>query len=448
MEKFVIWGIGLRGKRVFNFLNRYQIEAIIESNSELVGTVYNGVPIVDFETYCKKYSEYYLIITPLYCEKILTVLYDRGIFRFFMLSECQAELQYGGHEFPITEYPITIKPQETYVIYGLTLWSILLYQFLSKNECRKISILPHPGTDKRIICDLADKLNLINLESDKMTCNRLMIAVEDQEKLFRKVLTGDYIIENMHDLSDCFEVYQNEEIKAFKNIYTSKRCFIIGNGPSLQMRDLDRLWGQKEICFGCNRIYLTQKDTIWRPNYYVAEDRKCLLTCAKEILAYKCDVKFIGDTYLPFWTCDMPVRNIHKYHCHTEFLRDGRNHFCRVPKFSNDISRKSYSIYTVVYTCLQFAVYMGFKEIYLLGVDCNYAVNADYIVDASNQNHFSKNYESGLENQMLRADTEGMVFAFTSAKKHADEHGIKIYNATRGGKLEVFERVDFDSLFR
>ena len=37
--------------------------------------------------------------------------------------------------------------------------------------------------------------------------------------------------------------------------------------------------------------------------------------------------------------------------------------------------------------------------------------------------------------------------AYKIAKKYAETHGIKIYNATRGGEMEVFERVDFDSLF-
>ncbi len=33
-----------------------------------------------------------------------------------------------------------------------------------------------------------------------------------------------------------------------------------------------------------------------------------------------------------------------------------------------------------------------------------------------------------------------------AAKNYADSHGIKILNATRGGKLEVFERVNFDEI--
>ena len=36
--------------------------------------------------------------------------------------------------------------------------------------------------------------------------------------------------------------------------------------------------------------------------------------------------------------------------------------------------------------------------------------------------------------------------AYKKAKEYADKHGIKIYNATRGGALEVFPRVNFDDL--
>ena len=37
--------------------------------------------------------------------------------------------------------------------------------------------------------------------------------------------------------------------------------------------------------------------------------------------------------------------------------------------------------------------------------------------------------------------------AYEAAEKYTESKGIKIYNATRGGMLEVFERVDLDSLF-
>ena len=41
-----------------------------------------------------------------------------------------------------------------------------------------------------------------------------------------------------------------------------------------------------------------------------------------------------------------------------------------------------------------------------------------------------------------------MKVAFEFAEEYSKEHGFRIYNATRGGALEAFERVDFDSLFK
>ena len=38
--------------------------------------------------------------------------------------------------------------------------------------------------------------------------------------------------------------------------------------------------------------------------------------------------------------------------------------------------------------------------------------------------------------------------AFMDLKEFAEARGVEIYNATRGGKLEVFPRVDFDDLFQ
>ena len=37
--------------------------------------------------------------------------------------------------------------------------------------------------------------------------------------------------------------------------------------------------------------------------------------------------------------------------------------------------------------------------------------------------------------------------AYECAKRETEKMGVKIYNATRGGKLEVFDRVNFESLF-
>ena len=105
--------------------------------------------------------------------------------------------------------------------------------------------------------------------------------------------------------------------------------------------------------------------------------------------------------------------------------------------FSEDVARVVYGGATVTYACIQIAVYMGFKEIYLLGVDCNYC-------KGSNSNYFFWEQKADVMNHK----EDRMVLSYESAREYADSHGIKIYNATRGGMLEVFERVEFDSLFQ
>ena len=37
--------------------------------------------------------------------------------------------------------------------------------------------------------------------------------------------------------------------------------------------------------------------------------------------------------------------------------------------------------------------------------------------------------------------------SYAAARKYADHSGIKIYNATRGGHLEVFERINLMKSF-
>ena len=103
--------------------------------------------------------------------------------------------------------------------------------------------------------------------------------------------------------------------------------------------------------------------------------------------------------------------------------------------------------HTVTYAMLQLAVYMGFQKIYLLGIDHQYAT--EYANGKKRQNNV-KNYSSLLADEN---DVSGFylidktTLAYRAARKYADAHGIEMYNATRGGKLEEFERVDFDSLF-
>lgn len=95
--------------------------------------------------------------------------------------------------------------------------------------------------------------------------------------------------------------------------------------------------------------------------------------------------------------------------------------------------------YTVTFSAIQLAIYMGFKEIHLLGVDFNYSVVADR-KGKMTRLYGVQTYFDGKE----RLNYYSVMYAYCQAEEYCKTHGIKIYNTTRGGKLEVFERADFD----
>lgn len=230
-------------------------------------------------------------------------------------------------------------------------------------------------------------------------------------------------------------------LKSLKSIHSGNRCFIIGNGPSLNPEDLTRLHNANEITFAFNRIYHIFKETIWRPTYYISQDEKMLVGSITEVNTLKARYKFI------------PIEMQYYYGIHlsdiTPFHISAKNDVTR-PAFSEDIVCSVENSMTVVYTAIQFAIYMGIREIYLIGVDHHFHTsknaNGDIIVDPTAKDYFSEAYNNDKESLYI-PNTDLSTQTFIAARDYAIQHGIKIYNATRGGKLEVFERKDFDSLF-
>ena len=111
----------------------------------------------------------------------------------------------------------------------------------------------------------------------------------------------------------------------------------------------------------------------------------------------------------------------------------------------------------MTYTCLQLAAYFGFEEIYLIGVDANYVIPSDaelsgasrvkeIDMESDDPNHFHPDY-FGKGKRWHEPNVDVMIEAYEEAKRACNAKGIKITNATVGGKLEVFPRVAFESLF-
>lgn len=234
-----------------------------------------------------------------------------------------------------------------------------------------------------------------------------------------------------------------KKIKKYQNKYKGQRCFIVANGPSLRAEDLDKLHQRDEITFGMNRIYKLFDKTSWRPTFYVCEDELIAKEQQKEINAVEAQEKFIPIEIN--WWHDINIENA--LYFRLNYLKEDAYEYCFSPDIAHQIDCRG----TVTFTCMQIAAYMGFSEIYLLGVDHNYHktidINGNVIVDPNAKDYFCDGYDDDIKDQVIH-DMGNNTRAYMDAKAYCEKTGLTtIYNATRGGKLEVFERIDFDSLF-
>ena len=233
------------------------------------------------------------------------------------------------------------------------------------------------------------------------------------------------------------------KIRKYKNKYKGKRCFLIGNGPSLRNEDLTRLYENNEITFAFNRIYNIFDETKWRPTFYISQDEKMLGGCVEIVDELDLPVKFIPIQL--HWYHGINIHDALYFNMNWQTLDNPKDYL-----FSDNVAHEVASASTGMYTAAQFAVYMGFEEIYLIGVDHHFQISqnnaGEIIVDNTVKDYFSEKYNED-KSQLYIPNTERSTLTYIAMKKHCENKNVKVFNATRGGKLEVFPRIDFDKLF-
>jgi hypothetical protein len=222
------------------------------------------------------------------------------------------------------------------------------------------------------------------------------------------------------------------KLKELKGKYAGKRCFITCTGPSLTIKDLEKLNG--EYVFGMNSICLIHDKTDWKPDFFGIQDVKVYEKVKDKMLAT--DNGQVFAPYAYYEQMNTPENWIYfpmswAYHIYDKKYKE--KYFA---KFSGDCYETVYDGFTITYSIMQLAFYLGFDELYLIGADCTYL---------GQQQHF---IETGhMVSQKDSAKVQDKMFAvYHEAKAYAEAHGLKIYNATRGGFLEIFQRVSLEEV--
>jgi hypothetical protein len=237
-----------------------------------------------------------------------------------------------------------------------------------------------------------------------------------------------------------------KRILALHDIHAGKRAFIIGNGPSLNKCDLSYL--KNEITFGVNNIMMNYEKMGFHPTYYVVEDILVAEDRARQINQYLGPIIKLFGNYLRYcFTDDPDIVWIN--------VRMNYANYKDFPHFSKNAARELWVGGTVTYLCMQLAYYMGFSELYLVGFDHSYSIPTDAKLHSESTeitsmsddpNHFSPEY-FGKGYRWHDPQVDRMEKAYIHAKQVYESEGRKIFNATIGGQLEVFPRVDYFKLF-
>lgn len=238
-----------------------------------------------------------------------------------------------------------------------------------------------------------------------------------------------------------------------KGIHTGKRCFLLGSGPSIKNEDLRPL--RNEIVFALNNFYVHEDfEEIMSgdlPKYYMtapihppqSEDEwriwfeemaSCMPKNATLLFGlnrHKVNSKYLIDTY-------------HLFELNQIFWFFGGQKNERISSASTramQLDNIIWSASTVSTYAILSALYMGFEEIYLLGVDHNYIC----IQNEDEYRFYSRpEYQKNETQRMgLRKSDEFISTSrvFAENEMIADLHGGRIFNCSSGSLLDMYPKV-------
>ena len=255
------------------------------------------------------------------------------------------------------------------------------------------------------------------------------------------------------------------------------RIFLVANGPSLARTPLDKLIGEES--WGLARIHLIYDQTDWRPTRYFWSDHPQDQENMDDVLFhikqdYPCWVRrdvceIITGDYIPSGPSDsgrwchpalwapepqeLPDNVVSWDYCvnhNAGFIRnmDGSEDIRRPTGWHLDDGLGQLCKYGSGFNCmLQQAVIEGYNPIYLVGADLGF-VGRDGLGEAD-PDHFHPGYNTRWASRERAAiDNDTQVDMHTHAKEWCDAHGVSVFNASLGGSLEVYPRIDFRMLFR
>jgi len=187
---------------------------------------------------------------------------------------------------------------------------------------------------------------------------------------------------------------------------------------------------------GLNKIFLLFEKTGLRIDYHVCVNRYVIEQCSRDFLEMKCP------SFVSYKHRNKLLEGSDKAY----FLGDIHSKW----KFFEDITTGISQGSTVTYAALQIAFYLGFRRVFLIGIDHSFASKGTpHKVETMKENdinHFDPNYFKGMKWQL--PDLAGSEKAYKLAKDHFEQAGRSILDATVDGKLNIYPKIKFKEAIR
>jgi len=273
--------------------------------------------------------------------------------------------------------------------------------------------------------------------------------------MFNK-LTKSYLINSLVDVHDLLfthpDLKKNVELK---DKYNNERIFILGSGSSILLYDLKVL--SNEYVMTQNSFHMHNDISDINPNFH------CVVPYYQTDKEHSIWVDYINDMKvrmpdsLFIWGLNTKAL-IDKYHedisAKSYYVRT-KYDLLTLKKAKVNISKTIMNIPTVLTQCLSVAIYLGFKEIYLLGFDLDQICHTNdrtfgrfYGMSKITDTKFEEDAEKNSDDET----TDGwynwwlMNKQFFLIKLFADQNNINIINGTQGGILSYFKREPIENI--
>lgn len=256
------------------------------------------------------------------------------------------------------------------------------------------------------------------------------------------------------------ELQKNKE---FKNRYAGKRCFVLGNGPSLKNVDLSLL--ADEYTFTVNQISRNPQFKEMKTNFHFWADPLFFeIDETKpedlELLETMKGVKTENNSpvvFLPIEQKSFAKKygleddlDIHYYKGGLVFLDSLK---------TIDYSKIVPGFYTVAQYCISMAICMGFSEIYLLGCDNTSIINNISAALKQDVENYAYDVSSGeqkrLENAMLKRSIYDFSISFSNVLRdyiqlyeYCNKHAIALCNCTEQSAIDTIPKVRLSDVLK